>query len=90
MKAYSITYDLKSPNRNYSGLYDAIKATGKWWHYLESTWLVVTDETPQQIWTRLQPSVDNDDNLLIIEVKNNAQGWLPKEAWDWINVNITP
>jgi hypothetical protein len=23
-----------------------------------------------------------------IEVRNNAQGWLPKPAWDWINANV--
>jgi len=26
--------------------------------------------------------------LLIIEVRDNVQGWLPKDAWDWIHKNV--
>ena len=44
-KAYSINYDLKAPGGNYSGLYEVIKKFGIWWHYMESTWLISTDET---------------------------------------------
>ena len=88
MSAYSINYDLKVPGRDYSGLYEAIKATGRWWHYLDSTWIVVTNETASEIWRRLSNHVDKNDYLLIIEVTNNAQGWLPKEAWEWIHTNV--
>lgn len=85
LRAYSISYDLRKPGRDYSGLYQAIKKSPRWWHYLESTWIVQTTETPNQIWDRLSSHIDAGDFLLIIEVRNNAQGWLPKEAWDWIN-----
>ncbi|HIF9328495.1 TPA: hypothetical protein ACX6RL_000741 [Photobacterium damselae] len=88
MKAYVITYDLRTPNQNYNGLYEAIKTTGRWWHYLDSTWIIATDESPAQIWSRLELFVDNNDNLLIMEVKNNSQGWLPQDAWEWINENV--
>ena len=88
MKAYSITYDLKAPGRDYKNLYEAIKASGKWSHYLESTWLVVSNETSQQIWNRIAPTIDKNDFVLIIEVRRNSYGWLPKDAWDWINTNV--
>jgi len=88
MRAFSINYDLKAPGRNYNDLYDAIKATGKWWHYLDSTWIVITNEDPTQIWNRLAGTVDKNDYLLIIEVLDNVQGWLPKDAWDWIHANV--
>jgi hypothetical protein len=39
---FSINYDLKKPDRDYAGLYEAIKSCGEWWHYLGSTWLVDT------------------------------------------------
>ena len=86
--AYAINYDLKTPGRDYSGLYEAIKKCGKWWHYLDSTWLVISYETPSQIWKRLESSVDENDYLLIIEVRKNVHGWLPKDAWDWIYENV--
>jgi hypothetical protein len=88
MKAYSITYDLKAPGRDYEKLYEAIKASGKWSHYLESTWLVVSNETSQQLWNRLAPTIDKNDFVLIIEVRRNSFGWLPKDAWEWINTNV--
>ena len=88
MKAYSITYDLKAPGRNYESLYEAIKETGKWWHYLESTWLIITDKTSRQIWDSLAPTIDKNDLLLIIEIRNDSYGWLPEKAWEWINENV--
>ncbi len=84
-KAYCVSYDLKAPNRDYTGLYESLKATQRWWHYLESTWILLTDETPDQIWARLQSHVDANDRLVIIEVRDNCQGWLTKDAWDWIH-----
>jgi len=88
MKAYSITYDLKAPGRNYDSLYEAIKQSGTWCHYLESTWIVVSYETSQQIWNRIAPTIDKNDFVLIIEVRNDCHGWLPKDAWEWISKNV--
>lgn len=84
MKAFLITYDLTVPGRDYNDLYEEIKSSGRWWHYLESSWIVITEESPQQIWDRLGSHLDNNDFMLIIEVRCNVQGWLPKDAWDWI------
>lgn len=89
-KVYSVTYDLKTPGRDYTPLYTALKSSPKWWHYLESTWLIATLESPVQLYNRLVPTITNNDRLLIIEVRNNAQGWLPKDAWQWINENVQP
>lgn len=88
MRAYTINYDLKVPNRNYDSLYTEIKKSPKWWHFLESTWIILTDETPTQIWNRLASNIDKNDYLLVIEVRDNVQGWLPKDAWDWIHTNV--
>lgn len=88
LRAYAINYDLKAPGRNYEPLYEAIKQSGPWCHYLESTWLVASVEDATQIWTRLAKQIDPNDLMLIIEVRNNVQGWLPKDAWEWINQNV--
>lgn len=84
---YSINYDLKAPGRDYSGLYDAIKQFS-WWHYLGSTWLVDTNLTADAICNKLKPHLDNNDYILVIGVTRDKQGWLPKEAWDWINERL--
>lgn len=82
---YAINYDLKRPGQNYEALYEAIKNCGVWWHYLGSTWLVDTSLTAKGVWERLSPHVDQSDFFLVIGVTRDYQGWLPKDAWEWIN-----
>lgn len=83
---YAINYDLKKPGQEYEPLYKAIKACGSsWWHYLGSTWLVDTNLDANGIWQKIAPHVDKNDFFLIIGVTKENSGWLPQEAWDWLN-----
>lgn len=86
-KAYAINYDLRAPGRDYSGLYEAIKKYTNL-HPVESTWLVVTNESASDIWNRISKHLDKNDLALIIDVRKNYYGVLPKEAWDWIERNV--
>jgi hypothetical protein len=81
---YAINYDLKQPGQDYSGLYEAIKSCGAWWHYLGSTWLVDTGLDAAAIWNRLYSHTDRNDSVLVIGVTRDYSGWLPKDAWEWI------
>ncbi len=85
---YAINYDLRKPGRNYDGLYEAIKGCGDWWHYLGSTWLVDTQLDASGIFSRIKPQIDANDNVLIIGVTRDHSGWLPQDAWDWINSRV--
>lgn len=82
---YAINYDLKKPGQDYTDLHEAIKACGTWWHHLGSTWLVDTSLSAAGIWQKLAPHVDDNDRVLVIGVTRAHQGWLPQDAWDWIN-----
>ena len=82
---YAVNYDLRQPNGDYSEVFQAIKSCGAWWHYLESTWLVDTNHSANQIWDRMSPHVHPDDSVLIHAVGFDHQGWLLPKAWDWIN-----
>jgi hypothetical protein len=88
MTIYSINYDLKKPDRDYEGLYDAIKGCGAWWHYLGSTWLVDTNLDANGIWERVKGHVDANDRMLIVGITGNKSGWLPQPAWEWINSRV--
>ena len=82
---YLITYDLNRPGQNYDGLYQAIKALGSvWWHYLDSTWLVNTKLNANQITQKLTKHIDGNDHLLVIKTTKEYDGWLNKNAWEWI------
>lgn len=82
---YAINYDLKRPGQNYEALYDAIRGCGDWWHFLGSTWLVDTSLTAQGVWNVLASHVDENDFFLVVGITRDYQGWLPSEAWAWIN-----
>lgn len=87
---YLISYDLKSADKNYDGLHKAIKGLGsKWWHYLDSTWFVVTNVSLAQSSEILRKEMDGNDLLLIIDVTdyNEVNGWLPSKAWEWLRNN---
>ena len=82
---YSINYDLNKPGQNYEELYKAIKSLGAWWHHLDSTWLVDTNLSANEIWAQLKPHTDKNDNVLVVGLTRDYAGWLPQKAWDWID-----
>ena len=85
---YMISYDLKSPGRDYSSLYETIKSFGTWWHYLESTWIIKTQQTVSQVNELVRQRLDTNDYLIVVDITGkNCNGWLPQKAWDWIKEN---
>jgi hypothetical protein len=46
---------------------------------------LIPNLTAEQIWDRLSPHVHPKDNVLIHAVGRDHQGWLPQDAWNWIN-----
>lgn len=85
---YVVSYDLRKPGRDYVGLTEQLQNSPRWWHYLGSTWLISTNESPDQLYNRLRAHLDKGDSILIIEAGNYIGGWLPKKAWEWIQQEI--
>lgn len=82
---YLITYDLKSPGKDYNALYDTIKSSTSWWHYLDSTWIIQTNQSIDYWSDKIRNVIDQNDLFIIINItKQPRQGWLKKEAWEWI------
>lgn len=65
-------------------LHGEIKTLGEWWHYLESCWLLNSSLDADVISDRLRSKIDSNDRLLVINVGRNYAGWLPQDAWAWI------
>jgi hypothetical protein len=85
---YLVTYDLKAPGKDYSTLYNLLKSAPTWWHYLESTWLIRTNENVASWAQKIQGVVDANDLFLVVDIsKKTSQGWLPAKAWEWIKNN---
>lgn len=89
MATYMIGYDLNKPLQNYEGLISAIKTYGTWWHHLDSTWLIVTDDTATQVRNKLKPYLDANDELLVATVSAPAAwtGFNDKGS-EWLKNNL--
>lgn len=85
---YVVSYDLRKPGKDYKGLSEELQRSPRWWHYLESTWLIASSENASQLYNHLASHLDGGDSILIIQAGNNIQGWLPEEAWKWIKQEL--
>ena len=88
MGVYVVSYDLRKPGRDYKGLSEELQSSPSWWHYLDSTWLIATSESAGKLYNRLVPHLDEGDSILVIQAGSDRQGWLPKDAWTWIQQNL--
>ena len=84
MFVYCVSYDLNNEKQDYQALQAELKRSTSWWHHLESTWLIATPETADQLFVRIRPFIDKDESVLIIRVAPEKSGWLSKTAWDWM------
>jgi len=81
---FLVSYDLNKPGKDYSDLYKTLKNADGWWHYLDSCWLLSTNNSIKYWNDKIKPHIDDNDSLLIVEITNNYTGWLTQKAWDWI------
>ena len=86
--AYLVSYDLKSPVESYEPFFNELKQSVNWWHYLNATWIVVRYESLVELAPKLRGLIFTNDRILVMPAKGPAEGWLPKDAWDWINTNV--
>ena len=90
MALFFVSYDLRTPDHDYTPFFIALRgAADMWWHFLTNTWLVTTNLDVDVYTQLLMPHITTQDSLLVMEVKGWGQGWLPREAWDWIRKNST-
>ena len=89
MATYIITYDLRKPGRNYTGLYDRIKSYDAWAHIVESTWAVVTNQRATDVRDYLWAVMDNNDKILVVQ-SGGVGAWvgLSDKLTDWLKENL--
>jgi hypothetical protein len=59
----------------------------QWWHFIAQTTIVASGFTAAELANKLNPHIDPQvDHLLVVEIKpHEFEGWLPREAWDWLH-----
>lgn len=86
-----ISYDLNGQER--PNAYTAVKkkieeAATSFKKPLYSQWLVETTAAPQQWYEHLKPVIDQNDKLLIVQMKQPYFGWLTKDVWEWLSSRV--
>ena len=86
MSVLLVTYTHRSPTKDYTPFFNAIKNhTGWWWHYFGTVWIVESSMNANKFAESLYPFIENTDHLFVARLAKEYGGWLPKEAWDWLN-----
>lgn len=87
--ALLVIYEARGVNSDPAGVRAVLEAHPGWWHHLESTWILATPATPEGLWTVLEPLLDDDDRVLILEIGDvRRQGWLSSDAWGWLERHL--
>lgn len=83
---YNISYDLCAPNQKYDKLHELIVkvSNGKWAHVLDSTYIIQSFSSAEQIYNSLLPALDNNDRIFISEITKSYYGQLKTEQWTYI------
>lgn len=89
MKTYLIGYDLNKQGQDYTTLIEKIKKIGLWWHCLDSTWIVKSDNTAVEIRDFLKQFIDNNDELLVVHLSGEA-AWkgFSDDCSKWLKDNL--
>lgn len=91
VRTLMVGYDLNRPGQNYPELFAQLKSFSNWWHCLDSTWLVRTTLTAEQVRDQLSRHIDRNDKMLVLDVTNDSWAWLGfnEECGRWFASNMS-
>lgn len=74
MATYLIGYNSAHPDQFHEELTEAIESFPNYWHCLECTWIIKSDWSIPQIADALDPHLDTNDKLLILQLEGSYVG----------------
>ena len=87
MKAYIFVFD-RNYRYDYKKFHEFIKESphiSNWWRYIQSCYILVSELPATKLSREIREVMPKHRFLLSQIHLNNSNGWLPKEAWDWIH-----
>jgi hypothetical protein len=85
MRTYQVVYDLRAPGRNYEELHKALKNYPNWARPTESTWIINSGSTAEQIANDLMKHIDTNDRLLVTRLSGEwASYGLQQDVVKWL------
>ena len=88
---YMISYDLNADTGNYAAVYSAIRSLGDHVQCLESSWLVSTNLSAQQIYGVLSRVLSRGDRCFISQVHRGEYWGITTSSynvWDWLTAHL--
>jgi hypothetical protein len=89
MPVYLVTYDLNREVVRPNITNEMKKAYPTWAKLSESSYAIYTSATPDQVYDRLKPMIDSDDQIYIINLRKPFYGFGPKMVNDWLTERLT-
>ncbi|MFA8389051.1 hypothetical protein ACEPUD_02875 [Burkholderia ubonensis] len=91
MNTFIVGYDLtRKGSHDYTNLIETLKHSFvNWWHHLDSTWVIVTSKSAQQVRDILRAHMHPDDELLVVQ-SNGTGAWtgFKQAGSDWLRANL--
>lgn len=73
---------------NFHSYVDSLYKNGwitDWWHYTDNAYIIASTYDVEKLYNATVPGMSTMQYVLFIEVDpKNSQGWLPKDAWTWL------
>lgn len=91
MASYVVITSIDKNSKDFGDFLDVIEnCSSASWHFPRSSvWFIRSSLSTEDITDRISDSFNVDDeSFIVVELKNNKQGWLTDDEWDILNNNI--
>jgi hypothetical protein len=82
-----VTYEPNKPGQNYANLLDKINSYSNV-RLSESSYAIITDETPDIVCEELKKHIGSGDNLYIINLKRPYKAYGSELITDWLKKEL--
>lgn len=70
-----VSYDLNSPNQDYSAVIEEIKSLGAWASIHKSFWYVKSELSEEEAAKKIRDKMDSNDSLMVLNTNTNNAFW---------------
>lgn len=87
MAVYLIAFKLTREGADPRPVVEGLKKMGDggWMYYIPNTIFIHSDESANKLAEKAYKLITQGDYLIVVKVANEHQGWMPQEAWKWLN-----
>ena len=77
MNTLLVGYDLNTKGQKSKELVDFLESQYNWWHHLDSTWVVMTNQSAVDFLNDLvhRGFIDDNDELFVVNITNDHAAW---------------